>query len=78
MIGIDLTTGLLMYLFLWLITIVILWIRELRRIKTYDWSISSNRLFRCNACHYSFLIKDEHINVVRCPRCNEMCIVLNK
>ncbi len=78
MIGLDLTTGLLIYLFLCLITISILWVRELLRIKAHDWSISNNRLFRCNSCHHSFLIKDEHTNLVRCPRCNEMCILLKK
>jgi transcription initiation factor IIE alpha subunit len=78
MIELDLTTGLLIYLFLWLITIAILWVRELRRIKAHDWSISNNRLFRCNSCHYSFLVKDEHTNLVRCPRCNAMCILLKK
>lgn len=78
MIGIDLTTGLLIYLFACLITIAVLWIRELRRVKDHDWSISNNRLFRCNSCHYSFLVKDEHAHVVRCPRCNSMCILLKQ
>jgi transcription initiation factor IIE alpha subunit len=78
MIGLDLTTGLLIYLFAWLITIAILWIRELRRIKTYDWNISNNSLFRCNSCHYSFLVKDEQAHLVRCPRCNAMCILFKK
>ena len=78
MIGVDLPTGLLIYLFLWLITITVLWIRELWRIRAHDWSISNNRLFRCNSCHYSFLVKDEHANLVRCPRCNAMCILFKK
>jgi rubrerythrin len=78
MIGLDLTTGLLIYLFAWLITIAILWIRELRRIKAHDWSISNNSLFRCNSCHYSFLVKDEQAHLVRCPRCNAMCILFKK
>jgi len=78
MIGIELTTGLLIYLFAWLITIAILWIRELRRIKAHDWSISNNILFRCDSCHYSFLVKDEQSHLVRCPRCNTMCILFKK
>ena len=78
MIGISLTTGLLIYLFLWLITITILWVRELFRAKRHDWRISNNRLFRCNSCHFSFLVKDEHTNIVRCPRCNSMCILFKK
>ena len=78
MIGLDLTTGLLIYLFAWLITIAILWIRELRRIRAHDWSISNNSLFRCNSCHYSFLVKDEQAHLVRCPRCNTMCILFKK
>ena len=78
MIGLDLTTGLLIYLFAWLITIAILWIRELRRIRAHDWSISNNSLFRCDSCHYSFLVKDEQAHLVRCPRCNAMCILFKK
>ena len=78
MIAIDIYTGLLIYLFLWLVTIAILWIREVRRIKAHDWRINSNRLFNCNSCHYSFLAKDENANLVRCPRCNAMCILFKK
>ncbi|MDD5727307.1 MAG: hypothetical protein PHV59_01970 [Victivallales bacterium] len=78
MIELNLVSGLMIYLFLWLIMIAALWIRELRREKKYDWSISNNRLFRCNSCHYSFLVKEEHTHLVRCPRCNEMCILLEK
>ncbi|MCK4981765.1 MAG: hypothetical protein KAS17_02520 [Victivallaceae bacterium] len=78
MIGIDLTTGLLIYLFAWLITIAILWIRELQRIKEHDWSISNNSLLHCDSCHYSFLVKDEQSHLARCPRCNTMCILFKK
>ncbi|QSH40101.1 hypothetical protein P0136_01435 [Lentisphaerota bacterium ZTH] len=74
MIGINLSTGMLIYLILWLVTIAILWARELWRVKVTDWRISRSHLFRCDHCQYAFLTK-ENSNITRCPRCNAMCIL---
>jgi uncharacterized paraquat-inducible protein A len=77
MIGIDYGNGFIVYLLLWLITIAILWIRELLRVKSYNWDITKNKLFNCDHCHYAFTGRDSS-NVTRCPRCNNMCIVRKK
>ena len=74
MIGLDFADGLFVYFLFWLITIVILWARELLRNKTNDWRISNSQLFRCDKCHYAFLNKENN-NITRCPRCNAMCIL---
>ena len=77
MIGIDYGNGFIVYLLLWLITITILWVRELLRTKSYNWDISKSKLFNCDNCHYAFTGRDGG-NVTRCPRCNNMCIVRKK
>jgi hypothetical protein len=74
MIEVDLQTGFIIYIFAWFITLGILWAREIWRFKAFDWALTKDRLCKCDACHYSFLIKDRS-NISRCPRCNEMCIL---
>ena len=77
MIAINFSTALLIYMLVWLLTIAILWIREVWRNKVNDWKISNSRLFRCDHCQYAFLTK-ENTNITRCPRCNGMCILRKK
>jgi uncharacterized paraquat-inducible protein A len=76
MIGIDYGNGFIIYLLLWLVTIAILWIRELLRTKSYNWDLTKSKLFHCDHCHYAFTSHGS--NVTRCPRCNNMCIVRKK
>lgn len=73
MISFDFANGLFVYLLVWVLTIVILWSRELWRNRAYRWDSRLPRLMTCLNCHYSFLSK-ENANVERCPRCNTMCI----
>jgi uncharacterized paraquat-inducible protein A len=73
MISLSIENSFIVYLFVWLITIAILWIREIWRNYAYDWSLSKDQLLSCKRCHYSFLSKHGE-NVSRCPRCNEICI----
>ncbi|WP_176012686.1 hypothetical protein [Victivallis sp. Marseille-Q1083] len=78
LIGMDLAGGLLFYLLAWLVTIGILWVRELWRLKRgYDLQLSKGRLFSCDHCRYVFLFEDDS-NITRCPRCNSMCILRKK
>jgi len=74
MISLDFSAGLFIYLMLWLLTIVILWARELWRLRHNDWRVSNSRLFSCDHCHYAFVTKED-TNITRCPRCNSMCIL---
>ncbi|MBQ9788063.1 MAG: hypothetical protein IJW31_00485 [Lentisphaeria bacterium] len=73
MIEVNTTALLLIYFLLWIAVIVVLWIRELLRIKKHSWSLSNGRLFHCDNCHHSFLVKDG-TNLTRCPECNAICI----
>ncbi len=57
----------------WFLFIVILWCRELYRVKSFNWRLSNSTLFHCDSCHHSFIIK-ESVNLTRCPRCNAICI----
>lgn len=60
------------YLLLCLLTIVVLWARELWRNRAYSWQSGSRRVLNCPGCHVSF-IAAENTNVARCPRCNSIC-----
>ena len=65
-----------LYLLLWLVILVILWVRdELRRRKSYGWSVVKKRLYFCDNCHLTFLARNAGENVSRCPRCNELCFI---
>ena len=74
MIPISMHTGLVVYLMIWLITLTILWAREIWRNQKHDWSLVEDKLCVCDSCHLAFLVKP-NINISRCPRCNEMCII---
>ncbi|MDD5663780.1 MAG: hypothetical protein PHT71_05920 [Victivallaceae bacterium] len=74
MIGLDFYWAFILYLEIWLATILVLWIRELRRLRQYDAKVGKSELCRCEKCNYNFLI-DNNNNIARCPRCNEMCIL---
>ena len=74
----DLAAGLFFYLGFWLITVVILWARELWRLHRSDeLKMSRGRLFSCDNCQYVFL-HEEPENLTRCPRCNAVCILRKK
>lgn len=65
-----------LYVILWLLFLVILWVRlEMRSRKGYDWSVVKERLYFCDNCHFSFLSQHDSENVTRCPRCNELCFI---
>lgn len=66
--------GLFFYAALWLILIIFLWLRELHRNRRSGWELVKGRLFSCSSCHHLFIVKDSR-NVVRCPKCNAMCIL---
>ena len=45
-----------LYLVIWLVILVILWVRdELRRRKSYGWSVVKKRLYFCDNCHLTFV-----------------------
>ncbi|MCI7644268.1 MAG: hypothetical protein MST10_07985 [Lentisphaeria bacterium] len=72
MIDVSISTALFIYLAAWLLTITILWLRELWRIRKNDWQLSNGNVFQCNHCYYSFVSR-ESANTIRCPRCNAIC-----
>jgi uncharacterized paraquat-inducible protein A len=76
MIHIDYVTGFIIYIFIWLLTIGILWAKEIWRVKAYDWAREKDKLSFCENCHYAFLAKYNE-NIARCPRCNEI-VIINK
>lgn len=73
MIPISMDTGLLIYLMVWLLTIAILWGRNIWREHAHDWNLNKSRLFRCDSCHFAFVNK-ENCTITRCPRCNGICV----
>ena len=58
MIEMSFADALFTYLLLWILFIGILWCRELARVKNFDWKVSNSRLFHCDNCHHSFIVKD--------------------
>lgn len=73
MIPLAIRYGFIVYVCFWMITLVVLWAWEMFRSKAYDWVISEDRLCLCDNCHYTFLLQP-HVNITRCPRCNDMFI----
>ena len=63
------------YVFIWFLVLAPLWFIEVRRNRKGDWSIAKERLYKCDRCHFSFLATDDSENLMRCPRCNEMCFI---
>lgn len=72
MIGIDYAGGLFFYVLLWLMTIAILWGREIWRNRAYSWQSGERRVLNCPGCHVSFVAAN-NASVARCPRCNSIC-----
>ncbi|MBE6380984.1 MAG: hypothetical protein E7047_08650 [Lentisphaerae bacterium] len=72
MITLSYSGGILLYLLIWLVTIGILWARELWRNRAYSWESNSRRILNCPGCHVSFTAPD-NANVTRCPQCNSIC-----
>ena len=58
MIELDQRSLLLAYMIVWLVIIVVLWIREIFRVHKFNWELSNSKLFHCNNCHHTFLTKD--------------------
>lgn len=77
MIEITSCDAILLYMIVWLLIIVILWGREIVRVRRFDWELSNTKLFHCGKCHHTFLTKDE-ANLTRCPNCNAICIAKRK
>ena len=73
MIGMSFADALFAFLALWLIYLAVLWLRELNRVNRSAWRLSNSRLFHCDNCHHSFVLK-KMVNLTRCPRCNAICI----
>ena len=67
------------YFTVWFIFLAVLWIRaEWRSRKNLDWTVVKEHLYVCGKCHLSFLAKRDGENIMRCPRCNEMCFLKNR
>lgn len=77
MIELDQKNLILVYMIIWLIIIVVLWLREIYRVRKFDWNLSNTKLFHCNNCHHAFLTHDG-ANLTRCPNCNSICIAKRK
>ncbi|MBR1967455.1 MAG: hypothetical protein IKA22_12690 [Lentisphaeria bacterium] len=73
MIELDQRNMILLYMTVWLAIIVILWVREILRVRKFNWELSNSKLFHCTNCHHTFLTKDG-ANLTRCPDCNSICI----
>lgn len=73
MIPVTIDTAFTIYLMVWLLVLAILWGRKIWRDHAMEGSLSKNRLFRCDLCHYAFVSKD-NVTITRCPRCNGICI----
>jgi len=64
------------YLCIWIVILAVLWIRhEIRQYASRDWTGVKNRLYLCRNCHLSFMAPHRSGNIIRCPRCNEMCFL---
>lgn len=74
MIRITVQDFFIIYLSVFFVVIFILWIRELARVKAYEWNISEPSLCFCGKCHYGFLVKAGE-KLAYCPRCNDLCVV---
>jgi uncharacterized paraquat-inducible protein A len=74
MIPAEYQTLLFVYITAWLLTIAVLWAREVWRQNIFDRDLSKNRLWRCEKCHFTFLVKGQE-SITRCPRCNNICIL---
>lgn len=77
MIPIGIPGAFVIYLLVWFLTLTILWGRELMRASTYDWAPTKDHFCICESCHLVFSVKPD-VNITRCPRCNEMCILRSK
>ncbi|HRR28688.1 MAG TPA: hypothetical protein P5270_04935 [Victivallales bacterium] len=67
----------ILYIVFCLLSILLLWIRELIRLKSYQWYISSPSICICSKCHRGFLVKAGE-KLANCPRCNDICVIKRK
>lgn len=74
MIPVDYSTGFVIYIFAWMFTLGVLWVREEWREKEHEWEREKDVLSFCDNCHYAFLAKYNE-NITRCPRCNGIVII---
>jgi hypothetical protein len=64
----------IIYILAAFLIIFILWIRELLRVKTYEWALSEGSVCLCDKCRFAFLVKPGE-SLSNCPRCDELCVV---
>jgi len=74
MIPIDQHNSFVVYFIFCFVALIVLWARELWRTKVNDWELSKDHFYICDRCHLVFPVRP-HMNITRCPRCNEMCIL---
>ena len=64
------------YICIWLVLLVVLWIREeIRTRRRSVWTVVKEKLYVCDKCHLVFLASHDQEHITRCPRCNEMCFI---
>ncbi len=73
MIKITFSDLLLVYFFIFLLTVAILWFREIWRNKRRLSQELGRRQFFCRNCGAIFNSR-EYVNLMRCPRCNTICM----
>lgn len=74
MFHVSFATGFFVYLFIWIIYLTILWIRETWRTDIREWSLSQGKLCICDDCKYAFLVKPRETTAI-CPKCGQLTIV---
>ncbi len=72
MINLTYSAAIFFYVLITLVTVAILWARELWRNRAYNWEGDSRRMVSCPNCHITFTMPD-NANVTRCPHCNSIC-----
>lgn len=68
MISVDLSTLVLVYLFLFLGNLFVLWYYYNQKNRFESDDLSEKETFRCNICTHVYL-KDKNEKVSKCPRC---------
>ncbi|HBM15966.1 MAG TPA: hypothetical protein DD381_06450 [Lentisphaeria bacterium] len=64
------------YLLLWIVYLIILWVRESWRNDIRNWSLSEGKLCICNECRYAFLVNPRE-NTTICPKCGQFILIKN-
>ena len=72
MIAINAETGFVLYVCLMLVALCGAGIYEVWRERAQHWTVSEEKLGRCEGCNYTFVVPRGEV-VVRCPRCETLC-----